>query len=71
MSIWKGQNIDMEKREREITVSDLDIMCRFAEELRVEVELTITPDERQLTVKPWEPMTYTTHYGSQGKGEGQ
>lgn len=70
MSIEKGKIIDMEKREREITVSDLDIMCRYAEELKVEVELTITPDERQLTVRPWEPITYSTHCGSTRKGEG-
>lgn len=57
--LWKPNP----QTEKNITIADLDIMTKTVNEKQVEMELTITPDQQQVIVRPWKPMKYTTIYG--------
>lgn len=53
-----------ERKKTDITISDLKIMAELVKEEQIEIELTITPDQQQVIARPWKPMKYTTHYGT-------
>ena len=44
-----------EKQKKDITISELDIMADMANKKQVEIELTIDPDQQNVTVRPWKP----------------
>lgn len=58
-----GIHTDKKTKAKEVTVSDLTIMAEYVNKYKVEIELTISPDEQRMDVKPWKPMKYTTIYG--------
>lgn len=51
------------KKKEDITISDLGIMTKAVKEEQIEIELTITPEQQNVIVRPWRPMKYTTIYG--------
>ena len=58
-----GIHTDKKTKAKEVTVSDLTIMAEYANKYKVEIELTISPDEQRMDVRPWKTMKYTTIYG--------
>lgn len=42
---------------------DIDKLVEIVKRDKVEVELTITPDNQTLVVRPWKPFTYACPYG--------
>lgn len=42
---------------------DIEKMVEIVKRDKVEVELTITPDNQTLVVRPWKPFTYACPYG--------
>lgn len=59
----KGANSDMRKENiKDITISDLEIMTEFVQKKNVEIEMTITPDQQQMIVRPWKPTKMITSY---------
>lgn len=46
-----------------IKYDDIEKMVEIVKRDKVEVELTITPDNQTLVVRPWKPFTYACPYG--------
>ena len=42
---------------------DIEKLVYIVKRDKVEVEVTITPDNQTVVVRPWKPFTYTCPYG--------
>lgn len=66
-----GIHTDKKTKAKEVTVSDLTIMAEYVNKYKVEIELTISPDEQRMDVKPWKPVIYSATYGPEEKTGGE
>lgn len=46
-----------------IKYDDIEKMVEIVKRDKVEVEVTITPDNQPVMVRPWQPFTYTCPVG--------